>query len=808
MARLKIVLVTDGTTPPGARDWLAALGVARRVMTTDVTTASPGAVRNAGIRASRSAFIVCIDAGDVFDDGFHRTAASVLETQSEVAIATSLVHFRGPGHPPATSAQTQCTLEDLVRDSEAIHPASMFRREAWTALGGYDERLPALEAYDFYLRLLQRGGSVKVIPRPLLIRTAREDALFRRAWDDDQHAPAFARIASKHSALFAIDPAASLTARETKLGALTVEHRELLTRRDNYLAEIDELKTRAAELRNDLPPDTELLDLGDLRRTSPLSREWGYERGKPIDRHYIEQFLDCNAAAIHGDVLEVQEPDYTRHFGGGRVTRSDVLDLDAGNPKATVTSDLRCAANLASASYDCIILTQTLHVVDDMPAVVSECARLLRPGGVLLATLPAASRVCLEYGHDNDFWRVTEAGVRRVFSPFFPADALEIRTVGNVLVNAAFLYGLAAHELTDDEFTATDPYFPLLVTVRAEKATEGARAARMRQTRESTLEPRAAILLYHRVSTTNQNVHGLAIEPAQFRRQMAHLAQCYHPMGLVDLIDAVDDGRVPSGAVAVTFDDGYLDNYLEASPVLLEYSVPATFLVTTERLDEDYEFWWDALERVLLTPAAPLPPQLLVELPEGVTSLPSVTYAQRLTAYWHVYHAIAGTPALTRDAVVRTVLEWSGAEQPDHLPHRRMRSEEVIALASRHGHTIGAHSETHVRLSCQTPEVQRAEIEGSRRTLARLLSQPVSAFAYPFGDFDNGVLASAGLSFDLALTCEEAVLTAGLNRSRLPRFEVTPKRSGNFEVWLATILGGGSAHDRTGSQSVPYRPAT
>src|SRR5262249_16316312 len=158
--------------------------------------------------------------------------------------------------------------------------------------------------------------------------------------------------------------------------------------------------------------------------------------------HYIEGFLERHASDIRGAVLEVQEPDYTHRFGGDRVTRSDVVDLDASNPRATVLSDLRSASNIPSSTYDCIVLTPKLHVIDRMSAVVSECARILKPGGVLLATLPCASRVCLEYGHDGDFWRVTEAGARRLFSQAFPTESLEVTSYGNVLVNAAFLYGL------------------------------------------------------------------------------------------------------------------------------------------------------------------------------------------------------------------------------------------------------------------------------------------------------------------------------------------------------------------------------
>src|SRR5262249_12336582 len=177
----------------------------------------------------------------------------------------------------------------------------------------------------------------------------------------------------------------ALSARESVLEDLAADYRRALDRRDEGLRTIDALKARAADLRRALPPELDGVDVADLRRTTPVSRDWGYERGTPVDRYYIERFLERRASDIHGVVLEVQEADYTRRFGGDRVARSDVVDLNAANPRATVVSDLRCAANIPSDTYHCVIVTQTMHVVDDMRAVIAECARILKPDGVLLA---------------------------------------------------------------------------------------------------------------------------------------------------------------------------------------------------------------------------------------------------------------------------------------------------------------------------------------------------------------------------------------------------------------------------------------
>ena len=103
------------------------------------------------------------------------------------------------------------------------------------------------------------------------------------------------------------------------------------------------------------------VDFGQLRRLTPISREFGYDRGLPIDRYYIEQFLSTNASDIRGRVLEMGDDSYTRKFGADRVQQADVLHVVEGNPRATIVADLTCADHVPSDIFDCIILTQTLQ---------------------------------------------------------------------------------------------------------------------------------------------------------------------------------------------------------------------------------------------------------------------------------------------------------------------------------------------------------------------------------------------------------------------------------------------------------------
>lgn len=207
--------------------------------------------------------------------------------------------------------------------------------------------------------------------------------------------------------------------------------------------------------------------LGTIRRTSPLSDHWGSERGTPIDRYYIERFLQENRETIRGHVLEVLDGSYTARFGT-RVSRSDVLDVDDQNPAATVVADLAAADDVEAATFDCFILTQTLQYVFDLRAALEHVHRILRLGGTVLCTVPVVSRIGRRTV-ESEYWRLTPAACRTLFEHAFPEGEVEVHGRGNVLTCVAFLMGMAAEELSADELATDDPSFPLLVTVRATK---------------------------------------------------------------------------------------------------------------------------------------------------------------------------------------------------------------------------------------------------------------------------------------------------------------------------------------------------
>jgi SAM-dependent methyltransferase len=171
---------------------------------------------------------------------------------------------------------------------------------------------------------------------------------------------------------------------------------------------------------------------------------------------------------IRGRVLEVMDSEYTRRFGTN-VTLSDVLDIDAGNAEATVVADLAAADAIEPAVFDCFILTQTLQYVFDVEAALAHVHRLLRPGGTVLCTVPVVSRIGRTQ-IESEYWRFTPNACRRLFERHFGGGAVDVCGLGNVLSCVAFLIGMAAEELSARELQEHDPFFPLLVAVRATKA--------------------------------------------------------------------------------------------------------------------------------------------------------------------------------------------------------------------------------------------------------------------------------------------------------------------------------------------------
>lgn len=200
-------------------------------------------------------------------------------------------------------------------------------------------------------------------------------------------------------------------------------------------------------------------------KLAPISSKFGFDRGTPIDRYWIEKFLTKNNTYIQGEVLEVTDSAYTARFGKDRVTSSDVLDIDPKNKKANIRGDLRHLSSISDNAYDCVILTHVLGLIDDVQAAASECYRILKPGGVLLFTSSCLGAVLGE----QVYWRFTANSIGFLFGRYFNSNQMQIKTFGNALAGQCFWVGMSQEDLNSGDLDFNDPRFPCIVTMRAIK---------------------------------------------------------------------------------------------------------------------------------------------------------------------------------------------------------------------------------------------------------------------------------------------------------------------------------------------------
>lgn len=210
---------------------------------------------------------------------------------------------------------------------------------------------------------------------------------------------------------------------------------------------------------------------GSLRRVKPIGLIWPNRRGAPIDRVYIEPFLEREAALIRGEVLEVGDTGYTDRFGADVVKASVLSAPDNDGPWVDYAVDLADAPSIPDNHFDCVILPQTLLFIYDVAAAVRTLHRILKPGGVALVTVPGLTQ---EVGEDKErwgqYWSFTAQSLERLFGDAFGPSQFEVESHGNVLVATALLYGLSANDLRKSELAHRDPAFPVILTVKATKA--------------------------------------------------------------------------------------------------------------------------------------------------------------------------------------------------------------------------------------------------------------------------------------------------------------------------------------------------
>jgi peptidoglycan/xylan/chitin deacetylase (PgdA/CDA1 family) len=306
---------------------------------------------------------------------------------------------------------------------------------------------------------------------------------------------------------------------------------------------------------------------------------------------------------------------------------------------------------------------------------------------------------------------------------------------------------------------------------------------------------RPLILMYHRIAYEPVDYWGLAVSPGHFEEQLAVLRRTRRPVPLMEFVHRLVDGSLPADAVALTFDDGYADNLAAGLPRLAAADVPATVFVATGYIDRREPFWWDELARLILLESGPkrfevvmngqqaIHFELGVEPPMDRDVAKSVPWTKsRRDVLEAIYQPIRLLEEEERRAVILK-LRSSFAERAGNasLP-RAMTSKEVRTLASSGIVTIGAHTVTHPTLAELEVDACRYEITESKLACEVLIGAPVTAFAYPYGEFNAGtreVVKSAGFSFACSTLRGPALSTSDI--FALPRIYVPDLHGDAFE---------------------------
>ena len=436
-------------------------------------------------------------------------------------------------------------------------------------------------------------------------------------------------------------------------------------------------------------------------------------------------------------------------------------------------------------------------MIYEVQDALSEACRILKPGGVLLCTVPASGRIGCEEGQglDGDFWRFTEASVRRLFAEVFAPEAFETAGFGNVLAGTAFLFGLAPNELLASEREPVDPFFPVVYGIRAVKPfPHESRTRASHPDLQSASEDVGVILMYHRVSHES-GLPKLCITPETFRSHVEYLRdQGYGFVTLAEMRRRLASRFTGARCVAITFDDGYAETARWVTPILEACSAASTHFVVGAALDGQREFWWDALHRVFSSTQS-LPASLSVHLPSEQIDVPTSTADQRRHARDVLGEAFYMLPRDTRDAALRAVVDWSGLPAQAGDATRPMTPSEVVAMDQRPGTIIGAHTESHIWLPGCTCAELVAEFQPSKAKLEALLARPVTSVAYPYGAANPEVARMARQAgFEEGVTTEDRPVRVGDDPLMLPRIDVSSCDTATFarRLWDTSARGGES----------------
>ena len=243
-----------------------------------------------------------------------------------------------------------------------------------------------------------------------------------------------------------------------------------------------------------------------------------------------------------------------------------------------------------------------------------------------------------------------------------------------------------------------------------------------------------AVANYHRVTMTKDDWSCETLSPQAFESQIRYFCENFSILSLDRLLLYLQQDRsLPKKTVAITFDDGYRDNYLYAFPILRKYAVPATFFLTTGHIGTSKLFWWDKVGYVVYHAAG-----TRLELEERTYPLKSASDRRR--AKLMIMKELKHLPEERKNELIEKLVDICRVDIPADLGKQLVLSWEEVEEMSQNGAQFGAHSATHPILANLPLEQARWEISRSKEDLEMRLQKKVKFFSYPEGSFNSEIV--------------------------------------------------------------------
>lgn len=301
----------------------------------------------------------------------------------------------------------------------------------------------------------------------------------------------------------------------------------------------------------------------------------------------------------------------------------------------------------------------------------------------------------------------------------------------------------------------------------------------------------ACVLLYHRIGKADTDVWQLAVTPEHFEKQLQVISCEFNVLSAHDLLQGNLSAK--KNNLVLTFDDGYLDNYTIAKPLLGQYGIPATFFITADQLRTPAVYWWDELEYILLQ-ADLLPGHLKVTVQDQPISFQAgeeaimttalrqahatwdameAPVSRRAALYFQLWKILRSLTSEEQQSVLQQLRSWMITAPPDHVSFHCISAKQLVQLAGHPLFTIGSHTCSHPALAELPSHAKQQELVQSKQWLEGIINKDIDLLAYPYGNYDQECVEIARRAgYGAAFCTEPAPFQPATERFSIGRFVV------------------------------------